>query len=309
MNRTMRSSRALAGRTARGPAGTALWRLLSLLLVFGAWELAGRKPISIAFPTFTATVAALAQMLREGVLLPAFLITLEPLGIGILIIGVSGILFGIAMGLSLTFEWFTLPVFIIVQSAPMAALIPLITFLYGIGLTAKVLAVVLMAAPVIVLNSYKGIRNANPLLVQMARSFQASRRQEIFKIILPDASGLIFAGLRLGVASGFIGVVLAELLITPTGIGDLITYYRAIARYAHMFAVIASIIVFASVVVSLLQWLEAVLFRPERRARRRAPIGEPAGVPSGGEVGDAMVGSSLDTVETDRSKGGTTDGG
>jgi ABC-type nitrate/sulfonate/bicarbonate transport system permease component len=212
-----------------------LWKLLSLVVVFGAWELAGRKPISIAFPTFSATAVAFFRMIADGTLLTAFGVTLQPLGVGILIIGTSGILFGILMGLYRTFEWFTLPVFIIVQSAPMAALIPLITFLYGIGFAAKVLAVVLMAAPVIVLNSYKGIRNASPTLIQMSKSFLSNRSQQIFKIIIPDASGLIFAGLRLGIASGFVGIVLAELLITPTGIGDL-------------------------------QWLEALLFRRERSA-------------------------------------------
>ena len=258
----------------RGAYAHYLWRALSLLLVFGAWELAGRKPISIAFPPFTATAAAFWGLLLDGTLPAAFAVTLEPLAIGLAIIGVAGILFGVAMGLSRTFEWFTLPVFIIVQSAPMAALIPLITFLYGIGLAAKVLAVVLMAAPVIVLNSYKGIRHANPSLIQMGRAFLASRRQEIFRIILPDASGVIFAGLRLGAASGFIGVVLAELLITPTGVGDLITYHRAVAQYPQMFAVIAAIILFATVVVGILQGLENVLFRPERLHRRggRRPV-------------------------------------
>jgi NitT/TauT family transport system permease protein len=243
-----------------------LWKLLSLALMFGVWELAGRKPISIAFPTFSDTATVFFQMIGDGTLLTAFGVTLKPLGVGILIIGASGILFGILMGLYRTFEWFTLPIFIIVQSAPMAALIPLITFLYGIGFVAKVLAVVLMAAPVIVLNSYKGIRNASPTLIQMSKSFLGNRRQQIFKIIIPDASGLIFAGLRLGVASGFVGIVLAELLITPTGIGDLITYYRALALYPQMFASIVAIVVFATVVVSALQWLEALLFRRERSA-------------------------------------------
>ena len=243
-----------------------LWKLLSLVLVFGAWELAGRKPISIAFPTFSATAVAFFRMIGDGTLPAAFGVTLQPLAVGVLIIGTSGILFGILMGLYRTFEWFTLPVFIIVQSAPMAALIPLITFLYGIGFVAKVLAVVLMAAPVIVLNSYKGIRNASPTLIQMSKSFLGNRRQQIFKIIIPDASGLIFAGLRLGVASGFIGIVLAELLITPTGIGDLITYYRALALYPQMFASIVAIVLFATIVVSALQWLEALLFRRERLA-------------------------------------------
>ncbi len=243
-----------------------LWKLLSLALMFGAWELAGRKPISIAFPTFSDTAVNFFRMIGDGTLPAAFGVTLKPLGVGVLIIGTSGILFGILMGLYRTYEWFTLPIFIIVQSAPMAALIPLITFLYGIGFAAKVLAVVLMAAPVIVLNSYKGIRNASPTLIQMSKSFLGNRRQQIFKIIIPDASGLIFAGLRLGVASGFVGIVLAELLITPTGIGDLITYYRALALYPQMFASIVAIVVFAAVVVTALQWLETLLFRRERLA-------------------------------------------
>ncbi|MFQ6023476.1 MAG: ABC transporter permease [Acidiferrobacterales bacterium] len=241
------------------------WRVVSFAVVFGAWEVAGRIPISLAFPSFSETAVAMVEMLRDGTLVLAFASTLQPLLIGILLCGVVGVVFGIGMGLSRTVEWFTLPIFIILQSAPVAAIIPLITFLYGIGLAAKVFAVVIMAAPLIVLNSYKGIRNTNPSLIQMSRSFLGTRRQEIIKVILPSASGLIFAGLRLGVAAGFIGVVLAELLITPTGIGDLITYHRAVAEYAHMFAAIAAIIAFAAITVTLLQKLEVVLFRPEMR--------------------------------------------
>ena len=41
----------------------------------------------------------------------------------------------------------------------MAALIPLVTFVYGIGLTSKVLAVIMLALPVIAMNSYKAVRN------------------------------------------------------------------------------------------------------------------------------------------------------
>jgi ABC-type nitrate/sulfonate/bicarbonate transport system permease component len=85
-------------------------------------------------------------------------------------------------------------------------------------------------------------------------------------IVLPAASGLIFAGLRLGLAQGFTGAVLAELLITPTGLGDLITFYRAGADYSYMFATIFSIVLFASVTLTLLQRVEHRLFRPEMRA-------------------------------------------
>jgi NitT/TauT family transport system permease protein len=240
----------------KGIAGQRLWPLASFLFFFALWEFAGRWPVSAAFPPFSQTAFALWQMLADGSLAKAYLVTAQPLVIGIVLCAAAGIAFGIGMGLSRSVEWLSLPVFIILQAAPMAAIIPLLTYMYGIGLTSKVLAVIMLAAPVIVMNSYKGIRNTPPSLLQMCRSFQGSRRQEVVKIVLPHAAGLIFTGLRLGLAMGFIGIVIAELLITPTGIGDLITYNSSVADYPKMFAAIASIVAVAAVSLHLLERLE-----------------------------------------------------
>lgn len=243
-----------------------LWKLLSFALFFGAWEIAGQIPISLAFPTFLDTLIAFVRMTFDGSFLGAYAITVQPLIIGVVISAVAGIGFGVGMGLWRSIEWSTLVIFVILQAAPVAAIIPLITYLYGIGLTSKVIAVVIMALPIIVLNSYKGIRTTNPSLIEMSRSFQGTRRQEVFKIILPGASTLIFAGLRLGIGAGFIGVILAELLITPTGIGDLITYHRSVADYPEMFAAISSIIVLSAVTLTVLLKME-FLVRPETRRK------------------------------------------
>ncbi len=239
-------------------------RILSVAAVLALWEFAGRLPVSPIFPSFSKTLAALFAMMADGSLFIAYGETLKPMAIGILICGVTGVGFGLAMGLSRRFEWATLPVWVITQAAPMAAIIPLITFVYGIGVAAKVVAVVIMAAPIVVLNAYTGIRNVNKGLVEMSRSFMATRSQQVFKVILPAASGLIFAGFRLGLAQGLTGAVLAELMITPTGIGDLITYNRSVANYPAMFAAVFSIIVFASVAVTLMQKLETRYFRPDQ---------------------------------------------
>ena len=71
-------------------------------------------------------------------------------------------------------------------------------------------------------------------MIEMARSFLSTEREVIFKIIIPSASPVIFAGLRLGVSAGFIGAILAELKITPTGVGDIISYSRMTADYPSM---------------------------------------------------------------------------
>jgi ABC-type nitrate/sulfonate/bicarbonate transport system permease component len=256
---------ALGGGVRQFLALPAAWRAISLVLFFGAWEIAGRTNFNWAFPTFLETAAAFGEMLADGSMAAAYLRTMEPLSIGLAISLVVGVAAGVGMGLRQDVEWLSLPVFVTMQAAPMAALIPLVTFVYGIGLTSKVLAVIMLAMPVIAMNSFKAVRNVPPSLVDMSRSFMASRRQQVFKVILPAASPMMFAGIRLGVAEGFSGVVLAELLITPTGIGDLITYNRSVARFDHMYAAIVSIVLFAVIAVTLLDRLEPLLFRPETR--------------------------------------------
>ena len=234
--------------------------------MFGLWQWAGVSGVSIAFPSATETLAALWEMLIDGSLIKAYGQTAGPLIVGVALTAVGGVFAGVVMGLSPKAEWLGLPVFIILQASPSVAIIPLITFIYGIGFAAKVFAVVLLSAPVVVLNTYRGIAHTPRSLIEMSNAFLASRWQRIWKVVIPAGSGLIFAGLRLGVAQGFTGAVLAELIITPTGVGDLITYNRSVANYPAMFACILSIIVVASVSVTLLQRLEKRLFRPEMRA-------------------------------------------
>jgi NitT/TauT family transport system permease protein len=245
---------------------TTLW-LISACVVFGGWEFAGRYPISPAFPPFTDTMRALLDMTVDGSLPRAFLITLQPLVLGLGLSIALGVGLGLLMGLNRFAEWLGSPVFIIAQAAPLAALIPILTFAYGIGLTSKVLTVCIMAMPVIVLNSLNAVRHAPESLLLMGTSFLATRRQLIVKVILPSASPIIFAGLRLGCAAGFIGIILAELLITPTGIGDIITYNQSTAEYENMYAAIFAIIAVSVGFITLLERVETALFRPEKRAR------------------------------------------
>lgn len=253
------------GWQAFGLSNILIYRLASILAVFAAWEIAGRIPISVAFPTFSATMQALFDMTVDGRMISAYAETLKPLAVGVLISGFFGVAIGIGMGLNRLFQWMWEPIFVVLQASPVAALIPLITYAYGIGLTAKTVAVIMLAAPIIVLNTYKAVRNASPTLIQMCRSFQGTRLQEIWKVIIPNAAPVIFAGLRLGVAAGFIGVILAELLITPTGVGDLISYHRSVAEYAHMYAAVFTVITFSAVMVGLLEVAEIRYFRPEKR--------------------------------------------
>jgi NitT/TauT family transport system permease protein len=206
-------------------------------------------------------------MLADGSLITALAVTLVPLAIGVVCSALIGVAIGLAMGLSPRLEWLGVPVFIVMQAAPLAALIPLVILAYGIGITTKVLIVCIMAIPVIVLNAFKAVRHTPSSLLEMGRSFLGTQPQLVQKVILPAAAPVIFAGLRLGVASGFVGAVLAELLVTPTGVGDIITYNQSIAEYPKMYGAIASVIAVSVMFISGLEWIERRFFRPEKRGQ------------------------------------------
>lgn len=242
-----------------------LLKFLSAFLVFGAWEIAGRIPVSFAFPTFIESMAAFWTLLVNGTMFVAYAETLKPLIIGVLISAFLGIGIGLGIGLSRKFDWLVSPIFIVMQTAPLAALIPLLVMVYGIGLTSKVFVVCIMAMPVIVLNTSGAVRNTPESIIEMGRAFLGTKLEIILKIILPAASPIIFAGLRLGVSAGFIGAILAELKITPTGVGDIITYSRSIADYPSMYAAIMSIILLAVIFLNVLERLEDYLFKGSRQ--------------------------------------------
>lgn len=58
---------------------TALWRTASIGLFFLIWEIAGRIPISFAFPTFLETLRAFLIMTFDGSFVAAYAETLQPL--------------------------------------------------------------------------------------------------------------------------------------------------------------------------------------------------------------------------------------
>src|SRR5689334_20649572 len=93
-----------AAAAAREPR-MVLWRLASLALFALAWEIAGRIPINPAFPSFTDTVRAFVRMIADGSLPLAYLLTLQPLLIGVAISACFGVAIGIAMGLRPLLEW------------------------------------------------------------------------------------------------------------------------------------------------------------------------------------------------------------
>jgi NitT/TauT family transport system permease protein len=240
------------------------WRVASFVVVIAAWEIVGQAQVSFALPPASVVAGAMGRLAADGSLAAAFGETLRPVVVGTVLSLIVGMAFGLAMGLHGMAERLFAGILICLDTAPMAALVPLITSIYGIGFAAKIAAVMLLAVPIIALNAYRGVRAVNPVLLDMHRSFVGSRWRAIRDVILPGAGSMLAAGVRLGMAGAFVGALLAELLISTSGVGELIVYNRAVGKYAEMYAAIVAFVALTAGTLSLLRTAERRALPAER---------------------------------------------
>lgn len=197
---------------------------LSLLGGLVLWELVARyvvKSTLIIVPP-SHVVVAFADLLAQGELQTHVYVTGLEFVIGFALAAVVGIALGIVIGASNLARDVLDPWLSALYATPVVAFAPLFVVWMGIGLSSKVAVAFLLAVLPIAINTSAGIRTTDQNLVDVARSFAASRAQIFAKILIPYALAFIIAGLRLGVGRAIIGVVVAEFFGTRAGLGYLI---------------------------------------------------------------------------------------
>ena len=90
----------------------------------------------------------------------------------------------------------------------------------------------------VLINVMTAVRGIDPDLINLARSFKASRLQIFWKIEFPASMPPLFAGLRIGATLAVIGVTVGEFAGGNGGVGYLIGLTAGAAETAKVFAAI-----------------------------------------------------------------------
>lgn len=234
-----------------------VYRFLSFALLAAVWELAARRVgSSVLLPPFTAVALRVAEQLRSHELWAALRITAHALLVGFGLSVAVGIPLGVALGRVPALERLASPYLTVLLVAPIAPLVPLIMLIFGLGAAARVAVVFVSTVPMIVVNTATGVRTLDRDLMAMARSFGCPEWLMFRRVYLPGALPAIMAGLRLGCGRAIIGVVIAELFIVTTGVGQLIARYSATFKAADLFATVLIVLLLGVSVIYLMQYLE-----------------------------------------------------
>ncbi|MFC2974745.1 aliphatic sulfonate ABC transporter permease SsuC [Azotobacter bryophylli] len=142
-------------------------------------------------------------------------------GVGFAIGGGLGLLLGLVSGLSHWGERLLDSSVQMIRNVPHLALIPLVILWFGIDETAKIFLVALGTLFPIYLNTYHGIRNVDPALLEMARSYGLSGFAMFRQVILPGALPSILVGVRFALGLMWLTLIVAETISASSGIGYL----------------------------------------------------------------------------------------
>ncbi len=142
------------------------------------------------------------------------------------------------------------------NSMPRIALIPLMVAWFGLGVSAKIAIVILLAFFPIVINTYNGVLNTDKDLLEAATSFGASRGQLFTQVMFRSALSNIITGVRLGASVGILGVVVAELFTAISGLGGLIVNYGNLFELNYYFVPVLVLSVIGVAISEGLKYVE-----------------------------------------------------
>jgi NitT/TauT family transport system permease protein len=195
--------------------------LLGLVVLWEAFARLGWVPV-LFLPSPLGVLEELAGMVVSGELLVHLAASLQRLALGFVVGGALGVIAGVTVGFFSRAEAVGGPLIAATFPIPKIALLPLLILWLGLGEPSKVAVIALGVFFPMAINTYAGVRQADPLLVRAAVAFGAGRWSVIRKVILPSALPMIFAGLRLAAGTALLLLVAAEMIAVESGIGFLV---------------------------------------------------------------------------------------
>ena len=192
--------------------GLILWEILTRLLLEN----------ELLIPPPSSVIRSLWKLGLSGELNRHLFATLFEFVCGFSTACVIGILFGYLMGRYRWFDDLMDPWIATLYSIPVIAFVPFIIIWFGIGLFSKIIVVFKITAVAIILNTAAGVKNVDPVWLELSKSLRLSSWETTYKIRLPGALPYIITGMRLGVGRAMLGVIVAELMAANAGLGYLL---------------------------------------------------------------------------------------
>jgi ABC-type nitrate/sulfonate/bicarbonate transport system permease component len=145
--------------------------------------------------------------------------SLVRMGLGYGIATLAGIGLGLLLGMSGRARRAAAPIVEFLRAIPPPALLPFAILVIGVGNSMKVFIIAFVCLWPILLNTIDGVTGVDPTLRETTRVYGVSKRDGLWRVMLPAASPQIFAGMRTSLSLALIMMVISEMVASTNGIG------------------------------------------------------------------------------------------
>ncbi|ASA24222.1 ABC transporter permease [Paenibacillus donghaensis] len=238
------TTRSLAATAGRRPGKVAALGLLLPGSVVILWQLLSHYGMisEMLFPSPLTIAQSFITLSASGDLWDNFSISAGRVFAGFLLGGGLGLFLGLLTGLFRRSERLLDPSLQMIRMVPSLAVVPLFILWFGIGEESKILLIAKGAFFPLYINTFMGIRGVDNKLFEVARVLGFSRLKQVLRLVLPAALPNIILGVRLSLGLSWLGLVVAELIASTSGIGYMMSDAR---QFADTPVVFVGIMVFA----------------------------------------------------------------
>lgn len=152
------------------------------------------------------------------------------------------------------------PILVFTQSIPKVALAPLLVVMLGANELPRVVITFLVAFFPLVISIATGFLAVPAELLELGRSYKASKLRELYRIRLPYAVPFIFSGLKVAITLAVVGAIVAEFVNADRGLGYLIITSTAFFKVPVAWGAVILLSVIGVVLFQAIVVIERVFF-------------------------------------------------
>lgn len=139
--------------------------------------------------------------------------------VGVVLGGALALPLGLLMGASRHAYDYLNPLVQVLRPIPPIAYIPLAILWFGLGNPPAIFLISLGAFFPILMNTIMGVRSVDNIYVRAALNLGAKPYTMFTRVIVPAATPYILSGIRIGIGTGFICMIVAEMIAVNNGLG------------------------------------------------------------------------------------------
>jgi NitT/TauT family transport system permease protein len=237
------------------------WQILLACFLLGAWQVLSITGFldKFFFSKPSDVIARVVEWILTGSIWTHLAVTLEEAFLSFAIGVAAGIVSGFVLARSPFLSDLLNPFIRMFNALPRVVLAPIFLLWFGLGIWSKVALGVAVVFFVVFFNTYQGVREVDPVILNNARMLGASERQLVRHVLVPSALTWIFSSLHISIGFAIIAVVVGEYLGASRGVGYLISQSEGVFDTTGVFAgmlVLSVVVLLVGIGVNRLErWL------------------------------------------------------